>query len=94
MRHLVALAAVLSAAAPLAASPMVTDTFRAKSGYEVAVSHSGETMLLDGFNPRSRDHFHLAVTPAGRVTGVFKGQPVDYVVPARVGTEVAVNVVR
>ncbi len=96
MRHLATLAAVLFTAAPLAANPLVTDSFRdAKSGYRVEISHSGATMLLDGYNPATHDRFHLVVTPRGAVTGVFQGQPVNYVLGEHAQRdEVAVNTAR
>ena len=70
-------------AAPVAALPSGSDSFvDAKSGYRVDVSHDGDTMLLDGVNPKTHARFHLKVARGGHVTGVFAGAPVNYVMPA------------
>lgn len=97
MRLIITLGSLLLAAAPVAAMPFDTDTFRdTKSGYRVDVSHEGDAMVLDGVNAHSRTRFHIVVTPGGRVTGVYEGRKVDYVMSdtAARDTQVAVNSVR
>ena len=66
-------------AAPVAATALDTDSFiDAKTGYRVEISHQGEAMLLDGYNFKTRDRFHIKVV-RDHVTGVFAGTPVNYV---------------
>ena len=92
MRLFVTLGLVMLAAAPVAASPFDTSSFRdAKSGYRVNVAHTGETMLLDGYNPQTHARFHLTVSASGVVHGVYEGRPVDMVVGSPAGEQVAAN---
>ena len=92
MRRLI-LAVSLLSAVPAVAMPFGTDSFRdAKSGYRVAVSYSGSTMLLDGYKPQDRSRFHLEVSPRGVVTGTFAGRPITYVMGSQ-AQAVALNTV-
>lgn len=81
MRLVITLGSLLLAAAPVAAMPFNSDSFvDARTGYRVEVSHSGDTMLLDGFKAQNHARFHLSVTRRGLVTGVYEGHKVNYVV--------------
>ena len=55
----------------------------AKSGYEVAVSHIGSRMILNGRHPETRKTFRLVVSSSGQVTGTWEGKPVDYMLSSR-----------
>jgi len=69
----------LGAAAASADGLQPRDTFTdAKTGFVVKVSDQGSKMLLQGLNPASRETFAVTVTRKGEVSGVWRGQAINY----------------
>ena len=62
------------------ALPLFKDRFvDAKSGYIVESQHAGSWMKLAGRHPETGSTFRLKVSRQGRVTGLWEGRPVDFV---------------
>lgn len=63
------------------ALPLYKDRFvDAKSGYIVERQDVGSWMKLTGRHPATGSTFRLKVSRHGRVTGLWDGRPVDFVV--------------
>lgn len=66
------------------ALPLYKDRFvDAKSGYIVESQHVGSSMKLTGKHPTTGSTFRLKVSRQGRVTGLWDGRTVDFVLGAK-----------
>ena len=66
------------------ALPLYKDRFvDAKSGYIVESQEAGSWMKLTGRHPDRGSTFRLKVSRQGRVTGLWEGRAVDFVLGAR-----------
>ena len=73
-----------------AAQAVPAGSFR-QAGYDVEMQRKGDTLVLTGRNAKNNSTFNLNVDRDNRVTGVWNGQPVAFVVDAKKvrGTDVA-----
>ncbi len=66
------------------ALPLYKDRFvDAKSGYIVESHHVGSSMKLIGKHPTTGSTFRLKVSQQGRVTGLWDGRTIDFVLGAK-----------
>lgn len=94
MRALAALALTLFAATANA-QIVAPDSFRHKSGYVVDISHKGAWMTLHGKRAATGTSFEITVSPGGRVTGIWEGQPVNFILGAKtLPTELAAVIIK
>lgn len=76
--------AILLVSTGASALPLFKDRFvDAKTGYIVESQDSGSWMKLSGRHPETGATFRLKVSRAGKVTGLWNGRPVAFVLGAK-----------
>lgn len=82
----------LGASAASAYGLQPSDTFTdAKTGFVVTVSEQGSKLLLTGRNPETKETFDVTVSRKGEVSGVWRGQPINYMMPASYSRNVTLS---